>query len=212
MSSAALTFRSLAGLGDQQTTQDIVTGVSTVGTAIAGAAAAGLLTGIGITAAAVPIIGPVVAGVALLLTAFHVGAGCGSSCTLSTHVVERIIPVMQQNLAAAQALLQQSGGCVAAADKAVCLKNFDDLWSAIVQGCSQVGGTGGSQCIADRQRGGKYDCFVTLRDPISEMKTCANPPASQMASVMGWAGGSSDLMLPLGLGLIVAAVILFGKR
>lgn len=177
------------GFGDASTTREIGTGVSVAGSA---------------ASAAVPVIGAVVAGVTLLISAFGVGKGCGASCTLSTQVVEQIIPVMQKNLAAAQTQLQANGGCLTSDEQATCLSNFDQLWQAMVNGCNQVGGAGGSQCIADRQRGGKYDCFRDLRDPISAMAVCDSSSAAGIAADL-----TSNNGLPLlALGLIAAGLLL----
>lgn len=125
----------------------------------------------------VPVIGPIIGGamaaVGALVNAFGIGNGCGTSCTQSTQVVNQVIPMMQQNLAAANAQNIANGGCLTADEQTAALSNFDQLWQTIVTQCSAIGGGGGHNCIADRQRGGKYDCFVTLRDPISALMICA---------------------------------------
>ncbi len=201
------------GMGMSGTSQDIDTGVTTAG-AIAGAAAqGGLLTAIGIGASAVPVIGLAVLGATVLINAFHIGQGCGSTCTLSTQVVERIIPVMQQNLQAAKDQASQQYGCLTNEQKASLLSNFDQLWNAIVQGCTQVGGAGGSACISDRQRGGKYDCFKDLRDPISAIPLCVNGGTS--SGVSSGTLLSSDVAgvpMPLLLAAGLAAFALLGGK
>ena len=195
------------GMGDAQATRDINTGVTTAGALIGAAAQGGLLTTIGIAASAVPLIGAAVLGVTALVSAFHIGQGCGSTCTLSTQVVEQVIPVMQQNLAAAQAQLAQNGGCLTQQEQAQLLSNFDQLWNSIVQGCTQVGGQGGKQCIDDRKRGGKYDCFKDLRDPISAMPVCTAASVASADSVVGDLTSASVAGIPL---LPLAAVVLIG--
>jgi hypothetical protein len=203
-------------MGDASTTQQINTGVTTAGALVGSAAAGGLLTTVGIAASAVPLIGAAVLAATTLIQAFHIGQGCGSSCTQSTQVVNQVIPLMQQNLAAAQAQLEENGGCLTPDEQAALVGNFDKLWNAIVQGCTQVGGPGGANCISDRQRGGKYDCFVTLRDPISAMQVCY-PVAAEDTSTTGGAvdsavddlAGATVAGIPL-LPIAAVALIAFG--
>ncbi len=198
------------GMGMGGTTQDIDTGVTTAGALTAGAAQAGLLTAIGVGASAVPVIGLAVLGATVILNAFHVGQGCGSSCTQSTQVVEKIIPIMQKNLQAAKDQANQQGGCIAPEQQAQLLSNFDQLWNAIVQGCTQVGGAGGSNCISDRQRGGKYDCFKDLRDPISAIPLCAASSIVGNSSLVS--GTISGIPTPLLLAAGLAAFALLGGK
>lgn len=194
-----------AGMGGSNITQEINAGVSTAG------ATAGLIATIAGASAAIPIIGPAVALVTSLISAFGVGSGCGSSCTESTQVVNQVIPLMQQNLAAAQSQLAANSGCLTIDEQAQLVANFDQLWNVIVQQCSQIGGGGGSNCITDRQRGGKYDCFVTLRDPISAMPVCATG-SSQLVSDTSSTGILSGGSLPLIAAVGLVVVLLMRKK
>lgn len=200
------------GMGMGGVTQDIDTGVTTAG-AVAGAAAqAGLLTGIGVGASAVPVIGLAVLGATVLLNAFHVGQGCGTTCIQSTQVVERILPVMNQNLQAAKDQSLQQGGCITGEQKTALLSNFDQLWNAMVQGCTQVGGAGGSQCVSDRQRGGKYDCFKDLRDPISAIPMCVGGTSTGAESGTLLSSSVAGVPMPLLLAAGLAAFALLGGK
>jgi hypothetical protein len=204
------------GVGDVQTTQQINSGVATAGAITAGAAQAGLLSGIGIATTAVPVIGLVTAGVIALLSAFKVGQGCGATCTAATDVVNKVIPMMQDNLRAAQMAVAQNGGCLSVEQQQTALANFDALWNAIVQACTQIGGQGGKGCIDDRKRGGKYDCFVTLRDPISAMEVCdvAAAPAGDAGNglVGALTSGGSGMPLLLGAAALVAVAVMGGRK
>jgi hypothetical protein len=142
----------------------------------------------GIVAVAVPIIGPIIgagiAAVSAMIQAFGIGNGCGSTCSATTQVVNQIIPMMQTNLAAANAQAQANGGCLYPAEQQAAAGNFTGLWNTIVQQCTQIGGTGGKSCIADRQRGGKYDCFSQLLDPINAIPVCQPAATTAPAAVM----------------------------
>jgi hypothetical protein len=48
------------------------------------------------------------------------------------------------------------------------LANFDQIWSALVQECSNPAlGSAGQRCISERQPGGKYDFTSYYRTPIA---------------------------------------------
>lgn len=162
---------------------------------------AGLDTAAAGVSLAVPGVGPIIgAGLAAagqLIQAFGIGNGCGGSCTASTQVVNQVIPMMQKNLANAQAQAVANGGCLTPDETQTCITVFSQLWNTIVQQCTQIGGPGGQNCISDRQRGGKYDCFVTLLDPISAIPVCpgvassSGLTASQIAATGVLVGSSS---------------------
>lgn len=189
----------------------IATGITTGATiSAATGATAGLLAAIGIGAQAVPIVGTIVGGIALVIGALGIGNGCGASCTNSTAVVNKVEPYLQQNLTAAQQQAQANGGCLQSAEVTTLVGNFNTLWQYVVTGCGQVGGPGGSQCVADRQSGGKIDWFKMYLAPINAFPVCAVTPAS----VVNQAGSeASNLFSSLGISnnmLLIGAVGLAG--
>lgn len=192
----------------------ISTGITAAGTVSAATGAtASVLTAIGIGAQAVPIVGTIIGGVALLVAALGIGNGCGASCTNSTAVVNKIEPFLQQNLAAAQAQAQANGGCLTSAEQSTCVSYFNTAWGDVVQGCGQVGGPGGKQCVTDRQAGGKIDWFKLYLDPIQALPICAVTSAvsvsSDVSSVASDIGVSSDTLIYGAIGLL-AALWIFG--
>lgn len=136
-------------------------------------------TGVERGAALIPVVGPFVAAAAAVAQAFGLGMGCGATCTQSTQVVNAIEPVMQQNLSAAQQQAIANGGCLLPAELAVLVQNFQTLWQQVLTGCGQVPAPGGTQCIADRQPGGKYDWTAYYLTPIQQIPVCpSTPPAA----------------------------------
>lgn len=76
---------------------------------------------------------------------------------------------MVENLKAWNSLTQSE---LTGVNKAVALDTFDRLWDGLVEFCGQVSmGNPGHACIADRQRGGKWDWFRLYRDPIEQTPT-----------------------------------------
>lgn len=205
--SYAATLPSLMGLG-ATTSSEINTGISTVGAGIAAGAEAGLLTTIGLTSAIVPIIGPVVAGVTLLIGMLGVGNGCGGTCTEATQVVNQVEPLMQQNLAAAQQAVQQTG-CLTQQEQTQLIANFNSLWQQVVSNCGQIPAPGGTQCISDRKPGGKYDWTSYYLTPIKNMPMCkgtSNGDGTLTVSSVQAGGSSSGLSGLLGNPILLAAI------
>jgi hypothetical protein len=134
--------------------------------------------------APVPVIGPIIAGVASLIQAFNIGEGCGGTCKAATAIVNAIEPLLKQNLAAAQQTVMQNG-CLTPAEQQQCLANFTQLWQAVVVGCSQIPAPGGTQCLADREPGGKTDWFSYYQAPLQQMPVCAAAPATSSAIATG---------------------------
>lgn len=186
------------GLGDAKTPAYISTGVSAAGGILA--ASPSLLSMLGIGASAVPLIGPIVGGISLLIGALGIGKGCGQTCTMATAIVEKVDPMFQQNLQAARDQAAKNNGCLTVDEQQQLLSNFDQLWNYIVQGCSDPAlGDPGKRCISERQRGGKYDAFVPYRDSISSMPICSTV-SSSVASIGGntlLVGGAGLLALIL---------------
>lgn len=190
------------GLGVLPPTSSLISSGLVTGTGIA--ASAGLLTAIGLSAQAVPIVGNIVGGIALAIGALGIGNGCGASCTASTAVVNQIEPYMQQNIAAAQQQASANGGCLTSAEIATLTDNFNQLWNYVVQNCQKVGGAGGSQCVADRQRGGKWDWFNYYLDPINSYPVC-----SASAGFVSSIGLGSMSPLVIG-GIALIGLLIFG--
>jgi hypothetical protein len=138
----------------------------------------GIYTGIESGAMLVPVVGPFVAAAAAIAGAFGLGKGCGATCTESTQVVNQIEPILKQNLAAAQQQATANGGCLTAAEQTVLIQNFQSLWQEVLTGCGQIPAPGGTQCIADRQPGGKFDWTAAYLTPIQNMPVC---PAAAIA-------------------------------
>jgi hypothetical protein len=146
---------------------------------------------------------PVVAAVGALVElgsaiagALHIGEGCGPTCVQATSIVNQVEVVMKQNLVAFQ------GGQL---DRQTAIDNFSRLWNTVLQGCSAIPGAAGTNCIGDRQRGGKWNWFALYLDPIQNApqlvttNTVSTPFMSD--SVMGipvWV---------LGAGLILAIIV-----
>jgi hypothetical protein len=132
-----------------------------------GASASGL--------AVIPLVGPFMAAAASLISAFNIGGGCGGTCINATNVVNAIAPLMSENLQAAKQTVA-AYGCLTPAEAAQGIQNFNSLWSQMTQGCEQVGGTAGENCINDRSPGGKTDWWAYYLTPIQNMPVC--PPTS----------------------------------
>ena len=204
---------SLHGLGNSNPTTLINQGVTVAGAGAAAAASAGLLTGIGLTSAAIPFIGPAVAAVTLLVSALHIGQGCGATCTESTQVVNQAAPLLQQNLTAAQQTVA-ANGCLTEDELQTLTNNFNTIWNQVKQQCGQIPAPGGTQCISDRQPGGKYDWASYYLTPIQQMPVCPATTSGAVPVTTGTSttaanptGSSMTLLLPLGL---IALAFLMG--
>lgn len=175
------------GLGNVPPASSLIASGLTTSTGILSATGVtgSLLAAIGVGAQAVPIVGTIVGAIALTIGALGIGNGCGETCTASTTVVNQIEPYMQQNLAAAQAQAAQNGGCLTSDEVSTLEANFNQLWQYVVQNCQKVGGPGGSQCVADRQPGGKYDWTAYYLTPIQQIPVCSSASASGVASSLG---------------------------
>lgn len=199
--SYAATLPSLMGLGASPTTSsEINTGIATAG------ATSGAIAAIIGASSIIPIIGPVVAGVTMLITALGVGNGCGGTCTQATQVANQVEPLMQQNLAAGQQAVQQNG-CLTPQEQAQLEANFNSLWQQVVSNCGQIPAPGGTQCISDRQPGGKYDWTSYYLTPIKNMPVCSGTSNGDgTLTVSSVQGGSSALSGLLGNPMLLAAV------
>lgn len=202
-------IRTVSGMGDMQSAQQAVQyGSAAASTATAAALAAGL-----IPVAAVPFIGPALAGVALLVTALVKNSGCGQTCILTSQWANQAADALKQNLDAYMAMptpRSQSAQTLA-------LQNFDQIWAQLVKMCSDPQwGDAGKRCISDRQQGackwqdnGKcWNWFIGYRDPIAnDVNVAADSVVGSVASLMGNSGDLMSFAVPVA---IVAALALWG--
>lgn len=213
LSSSLYGFNGLGAVANQ-TTSEINTGVTVAGAAVAATlstvAGSAALAAIGLTSLAIPFIGPVVAGITLLISALGVGGGCGQTCTASTQIVNQVEPYCKQNLVAAQQQAAQNGGCLTAAEITALTGNYDLLWNEVLSACGKVPAPGGTQCISDRQRGGKYDWASYYRDPITAFPVCPDQTSAELISSAAASGSTLLAGLPswaLPAALIVAGLL-----
>lgn len=172
--------------------------------------------------AAIPVVGPVIAGVTVALMLIFGRKRPGQKIA-TTEVVDKIEPIMRDNLRGYvegprnQASQQQA------------LANFDAAWQFVRENCCPSGlpdckpmGPPGRWCIEDRQAGGKHDWFRRYRQPIAEdVPVGSDEPiragADFLASVFGGApavtgpGGRAGVAayapLLIGVALIGAALV-----
>jgi hypothetical protein len=134
------------GMGDVQTA---TTAVSAGGAAL-GAGATALASAGLISAAAVPFIGPAVAGITLAIGLLVKNSGCGPTCVITSQWANQAEPLLAQNIAA----YFNSPAPRAKSLQEVALSNFDKIWATLKAQCSQPGtGNAGVRCISDRQSG-----------------------------------------------------------
>jgi hypothetical protein len=200
----------------------VLLGASTAtstGSKVAGGISAGLATTAGILAtipggqipaaflaAAASIVGPI----ALMFK------GCGVTCQQTTDIANKVATaagqITAQYWAQPMRTVSMRDGAVAA---------LQELYQYLIQNCQAIGGQGGSQCVADRQPGGKYDFQAQQIAPIQNDKSVVPDPvapsvASNILSSLAPSGTVfgipvSSLLLPGAL--ILAAVALdSGKR
>lgn len=149
------------GLGQVNVAEQVSkTGVVTAGSIMTGVAATGGVWGM-TAAVAVPVIGAVVAGVVLALTALFSRKGPKQKVA-TTEIVNKVEPLLQQNLEGYMA------GPRTASSQAQALENFKAGWQYVVDNCDvPVMGNPGQECVKDRQRGGEWDWFSYYFDPIA---------------------------------------------
>lgn len=91
----------------------------------------------------------------------------------STHIVDEAEPILKQNVDAFLA------GPKTNEAKEYALAVFNKVWASVVAACSDPSlGNPGKACVADRQRGGKWDWFSYYYDPIANTAT---QPETQLA-------------------------------
>lgn len=186
-------------------------------TAAAGTTGGGTLAASLFGAAAVPIIGAAVAGVTIALMLIFSRKGPKQK-TESTRIVEALIAQLQENYAA------YMSGPRTVSSQQQALNNFDAGWTWLAsdQGCGNPAlGDPGRRCVSERQRGGIYDMWKDLRDPIANDPNVMPDPV-EGGSVGGTAtvdangnvvvgatsGGAGGLLGGGNTGLLLAAAAL----
>ena len=215
-------FRPWPGLGTQAGGQQTVAiGATATGSAAAVAAAAGL-----IPTAAIPFIGPAIAGIALAVSLLVKNSGCGQTCIETSQWANQAATQLDQNIAAYFATPIPRPQSV----QTLALQNFDSIWARLYQMCSDPStGNAGKRCISDRQAGSCaytqtadkvppwgtpaagqcWNWFAGYRDPISNdlnvvpdsalqaASSVIDVAASPIASALQSAGVSTSYAVPI---------------
>jgi hypothetical protein len=185
--SAAMTGAATANMLGGSVTADIV-----------GGAQAGLMTVAPFTGPAAPF---VLAAASLIGPIAAQFKGCGQTCKDATTIANNAET-------AAESLLQQ-WKAVPVKYKSIqqaYLAAQQDVWNYISGSCQKIGGQGGQQCIADRQRGGKYDFFIHYVDPVANETDIVPDPVTSSSLSSFFSSSVAGLPMPLilgGAGLLV---------
>lgn len=196
---AASPWRSLSGFGD--TASDVQRGVSTTTPIVSAilashAAAIGPIFGMA-ASTAVPIIGAALVAATTLVLALIKNSGCGQTCVVTSQWANQAADALQQNSDAYFALPVRTK-----AAQAVALANFDAIWAALKEQCSNPAtGDAGKRCISDRERGACvwkqnrsgghpgepaigqcWNWFNGYRDPIANDAGVVDTPIAQDAA------------------------------
>lgn len=197
---------------------------------IIGSTTAGIATGIlgtlGITAAAVPVIGAGLMAATMLVQYLVANSGCGQTCIITSEWANKAADALQQVLDAYFALPAPR----TQAQKAVAVANFQAIWHQLEQACGQPGtGDAGKRCISDRQSGAcvwhqaydptypgqpkKGECwnwFNGYLKPIQDDPVVSDAVASSSFDLSAVGGSGSVDLLPLAIigGLLALGVAL----
>ena len=167
----------------------------------------GAQSGWWLSAAAVPVIGAAVAGVALGLQLLLNRKGPKQKVA-STQIVDELEPLLKNNVEA------YMSGPRTRSSQAAALQNFDDAWAYLVSseacGNTQLGNPG-KACIADRGQGGKWDWFTRYRGPIAQDAGVKDDPVADSISQL-LPGASAETIEQIGsllpFGLIALALLI----
>lgn len=157
-------------------------------------------------AAAVPVVGAIVAGVTIGLMALFNRKGPKQKVA-TTQIVDSVEPMLAENRDG------YLNGPRTRSSQAQALANFDAGWEYVRQNCGDVSmGDPGKRCISERDRGGRWDWFTLYRDPIAHDPD-VQPDPSVIDAVFGdpGGGGRSPLPLFLALGLAMTALMMGGR-
>ncbi len=185
-----------------------------VGATVAAAAAAN----VGWATAAIPIVGPIIAGVTVGLMAIFARKGPKQKVA-TTAVVDKVEPLLQQNVDAYLALPMHYASAQAQA-----LANFDAGWKWVVERCAiPEMGNPGQWCVNDRQSGACkwrdsagecWNWFKGYRDPIANDPNVVPDPDTAGGGTGGAGGGLNQIFsgsiggLPMPLLLAGGALVL----
>lgn len=212
-----------SGLGQSDPSSNLMNFVQTLpSAAMAGAATANMLGGSvkadivggiqsGLMAAA-PFTGPaapfVLAAASLIGPIAAQFKGCGVTCTQATTIANNAE-------AAAESLLQKWNATPVKykSIQQAYLAAQQDVWNYISGSCSKIGGQGGQQCIADRQRGGKFDFFIHYVDPVANETDIVPDPVTPGSFSSVFSGLNLPMPLILGgAGLLVLLLSAGGDK
>ena len=116
-----------------------------------------------IPTAAVPVVGPIIAGVTIALQMLMSRKGPKQKVA-TTEIVNAVEPELKRNMEAYLALPVHYRSA-----QALALANFDAGWAYVQSKCNiPEMGNPGIECTKDRQRGGQWDWFAYYRDPIAD--------------------------------------------
>ena len=175
---------------------------------IVGGAQAGLMVAAPFTGPAAPF---VLAAASLIGPIAAQFKGCGQTCKDATTIANNAE-------AAAESLLQKWNATPVKykSIQQAYLAAQQDVWNYISGSCQKIGGQGGQQCIADRQRGGKFDFFIHYVDPVANETDIVPDPVTAstgIASVLsGTVGGFPMPLLIGGAGLLVLLLMSGGSK
>jgi hypothetical protein len=214
-------FTRLAGMGGMQSQQ--INQIVTTGAATTVSILASLHAVIGGIAFAGPV-GAAIAGLiavgSLIANQFH---GCGQTCVQASKIADQVGPILQQNFDTYMSAPVHYRSLQVAA-----LNNFDTVWAAMVQACSDPNlQDAGKRCISDRQQGACHwkndghggpdgsgnvcwNWFVGMRDPIANDPNVVPDPtvADSILDTVGIANTDGNKWALLGAGLVLAGVML----
>jgi len=160
------------------------------GSKVVGGVTAGLMTTAGILAmipgGQIPAAFIAAAG-ALVAPIASMFKGCGETCTVTTDIANKVADAASQ---ITKLYWSHPVRTISMRDAAV--QSLMELYQYLIQSCNQVGGQGGSQCVADRVPGGKYDFQAQQVAPIANDAGVVPDPSPVAA-------GSSDLLSMFGV-------------
>jgi len=165
--------------------------------------------------AAIPVVGPIIAGVTVALMLIFSRKRPGQKIA-TTEIVDQIEPFLEENLRG------YMEGPHNPTSQAQALENFNAAWQFVVESCCPGGppkcqpmGPPGRWCIEDREAGGKHDWFARYRDPIANdptwKRTTAAPDVVGQITEAGRQVLAPILAEGKGIGtLLIAAALILG--
>lgn len=210
----------ITGLSDGVQTAAQGASIAATGVGItAGVISSGLITSATLSAW-IPIVGPIIAGVTLILSLLAARKK-PSQKRQTTAIVNEVEPHLKENLDGYFA------GPRTKSSQYLALQNFDAAWKWIVESCGSQDdkyGEPGSWCIEDRlgagrtvsfgwrtwTGNGKYDWYAYYRDPIANDSQVKPDPLDLVAQIESH---SQSLTLPVLAGVLtVLALSLMGGK